>query len=442
MIAVKRAPRVLRSMAVIVAVVAVAVAWSVGAAFAHDDVAKPVIVSSPSDPSPSIDATIRFTVAAGSSARCSLDGRSFSACSSPVTYRALGEGRHRFEVIAVRTRDKRTETSRAARVEWTIDRSAPTVRITSPAARTYGPTTWPAAVTGTAADPAGVRSVSVAIQQLATGRYWDGATFSLRSPAFLQAAGTTSWAYPLVLPADGRYTATVRAVDQPGNETPSSKRPSVTFTIDSTPPPAPTFNSKPAAETTATSATFKFSVPERNVALTCALDGSAPEPCADGNSGRGQIRYRDLTPGPHCFEVFAIDTADNRGPTAGHCWTISGGASFTITGRVAEPLYPGQGRPLELTFTNPRPAPLTVEAGSVAVSIASPSGACPAAANFRLGQSLLDPVTIPAGSTRSLSQLLPDQERWPRIDMIETNTNQDACQGLTLAFTITARARA
>ena len=46
-------------------------------------------------------------------------------------------------------------------------------------------------------------------------------------------------------------------------------------------------------------------------------------------SSFGEIEYHNLTPGPHCFYVYATDQAGNVGPTTQYCWTISGTVTAT-----------------------------------------------------------------------------------------------------------------
>lgn len=129
-------------------------------------------------------------------------------------------------------------------------------------------------------------------------------------------------------------------------------------------------------------------------------------------------------------------------------FALTNAARFNITGDLAQPLYPGFDQALELSFTNPNPTSITIAAGTVAIAItvnAPHDAACPVSPigeplpNFRVSQTLTAPVTIPANtlSPISLSTLGVSIADWPHIEMVETNTNQDACKnaGLTLNYT-------
>jgi hypothetical protein len=90
--------------------------------------------------------------------------------------------------------------------------------------------------------------------------------------------------------------------------------------------------------------------------------------------------------------------------------------------------------------TNPRDLAINIAAGGISVAITTGQTGCSAAGNFVITHGLLDPITIPAGSTRSLSQLGLAIDRWPVLSMIETNTNQDACRGAVIVLTYSGTA--
>jgi hypothetical protein len=121
--------------------------------------------------------------------------------------------------------------------------------------------------------------------------------------------------------------------------------------------------------------------------------------------------------------------------------------NFTVNGSIpaSTPLYPGTGQPVDLTITNPNLKPINLAAGSVGVLISLGPGAstnaianCNPLVNFAITQSLTTPVTIGADATESLSDLGVPSSDWPVISMIETHTNQDACEGAPLSFTWSA----
>jgi hypothetical protein len=118
---------------------------------------------------------------------------------------------------------------------------------------------------------------------------------------------------------------------------------------------------------------------------------------------------------------------------------ITAPQNFAVGGNLTSPLYPGTGQPLDLTFTNPSSSPITIASGGISASnitITSDAPGC-ASSNFAVTKGLTAAVTIPAGQStpESLSALGVPRAAWPVISMIETNTNQDACEGAKLTLT-------
>lgn len=106
---------------------------------------------------------------------------------------------------------------------------------------------------------------------------------------------------------------------------------------------------KPAAKTTSTEASFRFSSSERGSRFECALDGAAFAPCST------PTRYRGLALGEHEFRVRAIDRAGNVDPTpATYVWRIEpptcGDALGTAPGGALAPLIPDPRGACELKF--------------------------------------------------------------------------------------------
>jgi hypothetical protein len=82
--------------------------------------------------------TVGFTFVSsmpGSTFECSLDGRIFAACTSPMSYSALVEGFHAFRVRAIGP-DGEVDPSPAERT-WVVDTSAPVLSIQRPTAGAY-----------------------------------------------------------------------------------------------------------------------------------------------------------------------------------------------------------------------------------------------------------------------------------------------------------------
>jgi len=211
--------------------------------------------------------------------------------------------------------------------------------------------------------------------------------------------------------------------------------------------PAPVITSGPANPSTSTRPEFRFT--DANwplVTFTCWLDSRAHRACNgdtdnDGNPAvEGEWQFSNIAPGPHCFSVYAQDTLRNVSPTTQYCWTIQARTrNFAVGGSLTSPLYPGVALPLNLTFTNPSRSKITIASGGVSASNIAITSAAPgcASSNFTVAQGLTTAVTIPARqiTPRSLSSLGVPQADWPVIQMINTNTNQDACQGAKLTLT-------
>jgi hypothetical protein len=143
---------------------------------------------------------------------------------------------------------------------------------------------------------------------------------------------------------------------------------------------------------------------------------------------------------PSCFSASSTGRARRTVPGSRSCPTIGTVArNFTVGGNLTRPLYPGASQRLDLTFTNPNSSPITIPRGGISASditITSNAPGC-ASSNFAVTQGLASTVTVRADqlTATSLSTLGVPKADWPVIEMIETNTNQDACQGARLTLT-------
>ena len=143
---------------------------------------------------------------------------------------------------------------------------------------------------------------------------------------------------------------------------------------------------------------------------------------------------------PYCFLVYPPDRAGRPGPVTRLCWPAGAAPrNFAVGGNLTTPLYPGTSQRLDLTFTNPSPSPITIPADGISardITVTSHAPGC-ASSNFAVTQGLASEVTIRARQVTpiSLSALGVPQDDWPAVEMIETNTNQDACQGARLTLT-------
>lgn len=116
------------------------------------------------------------------------------------------------------------------------------------------------------------------------------------------------------------------------------------------------------------------------------------------------------------------------------------GASFSIRGQVAGPLYPGgASEPIALTIFNPNSFPIQVTA--LQAILGGGSVGCPAAGNITITQSgatVSSPLRVPANA----SVTLPAQGiSAPAIQMVDRPVNQDACQSAAFTLSYTGSAR-
>jgi len=416
-------------------------------ALAAPAIPAPVITGSPHNTTKVLSAAFTFHDSRpGVTFRCSLDGSPFGHCPpNGTSYGNLAGGNHTFSVEA----GNAGSFSAPASYSWFVE--PPPVTVTFPVDEgAYDAATWsagcrPTGICGSADNLPALRGVDVGIYQQSSHRYWNGSSFSSSLPVFNAVTGTTKWNYAFTPPQDGDYTVFARAFYTLGH---SDTLAIADFTYENVPPPAPLITSGPTNPSTNTSPEFIFTdTAWPDVTFSCSLDSGAAQPCTgdtdhDGDSFvEGERQFTGLAVGPHCFSVFATDEAGLVGPTTKFCWDISGVGSspFTVGGNLTSLLYPGISRQLDLTFTNPNSSAITIADGAITrsnITITSDTPGC-AASNFMVVHGLKSAVTIPADriSPMSLAALAVPRPDWPLIKMIETNTNQDACEGARLTLT-------
>jgi len=114
--------------------------------------------------------------------------------------------------------------------------------------------------------------------------------------------------------SQAKHTFTVRAKDAAGN---LSGNVTFSWTVDTTPPPAPVITSTPKNPTTQTSARFSFGDTQKGVTFLCQLDGTAFSTCYSPTT------YSGLNQGSHTFSVEAQDAAGNQSSATTFTWTIN-----------------------------------------------------------------------------------------------------------------------
>ena len=218
---------------------------------------------------------------------CQLDGAAFASCTSPAAYSGLADGSHTF---AVRARDAAGNASSATSYTWTVN--------TTPSA---APT-----IDTKPSDPSNNAQPSLSFSDSdSTVNFQcsiDGGGFSACTSPF-----TTG---PLT---DASHTFAVRSVNSLGN---ISAPTTYTWTVDTSPPPAPSLTGTPPATDTSTSASFSFGDDETGVTFECQLDGAAFASCTS------PAAYSGLADGSHTFAVRARDAAGNASSATSYTWSL------------------------------------------------------------------------------------------------------------------------
>jgi hypothetical protein len=278
----------------------------------------PIISTGPSITTDSNMAIFQFGDAdAGATFTCKLDSQSqpgtYAPCASPASYLGpLSDGNYTF---SVRATDAAGNEGPASTWTWTIDTtttvvSAPQI-MSGPAPLTHD--TGPSFVFQSLDDPTASFLCAV-----------DPATPGNQAAYSSCASGD---AFPVTV--DGAHTFYVAEVSGGVNSLPSVWN----WTLDSTPPPAPTFSAKPDAFDNATAALFNFSDTEANVSYVCQIDAQTAFACAT------PANATQLGEGSHTFTVAATDAAGNTSPAsiASYSWTVDLTPPAKPTVTVADP---------------------------------------------------------------------------------------------------------
>lgn len=250
---------------------------------------------------------IQFTVIEANpspTSSCVIDGGAPSPCTSPWVGASLSQGAH---TLTVSHTDKAGNVGTSATRNFTVDSIAPNKPTFNSGPGTVTKLTA-ASFSFTAAEPGGHLECQL------DGGGWASPCTSPQAFAGLSVA---------------EHSFFVRQVDTAGN---IGQIGTYTWTIDQTPPPAPTV-SGPSGVSGAPVETITFYDAEQGVTFTCQLDGGAPVAC---NSLSFQTPT--LTDGPHTFTVIATDGAGNDSAPATLNWQTNLAAfSISITGAPSNP---------------------------------------------------------------------------------------------------------
>jgi large repetitive protein len=229
--------------------------------------------------------------------KCSLDGSTFAACTSPKDYPGpLSQGNHTFRVRAIDASG--TQDPTPASRSWGVDTIAPDPpTITGPQGNGFVNASF---------------TLSGTVEPNATVEVLEGTT----SKGTTQANGSGVWSKALIGVSEGPHDYTATATDAAGNVSPESN--AHTLTVDTTPPET-TITTDLSGTVNITSATFAFSS-EPNASFECSLDGGAFARCTPPKTVPDS---GPLSDGQHTFRVRAIDAAGNADPTPdSRTWTV------------------------------------------------------------------------------------------------------------------------
>ncbi|MBJ7354916.1 MAG: hypothetical protein JHC98_08830, partial [Thermoleophilaceae bacterium] len=230
---------------------------------------------------------------------CKLEAAgTYSACTSPQAYTSLTQGSHTFFVRAKNgVGTLSSETTR----QWTVDTVAPA----APTLTRTAPASTPTNSTNATLTPGGVEAGGIVQYSSNGGTTWTTGTNPLNLTGLTN--GTT-------------YTYIARVQDAAGNNSAASS--SVSWTVDTAPPAAPTVTRQnPTANPTAsTTQDIVIGGVEAGATVACTLDSVAYTPCAAGT-----ISLSGLSSATHTFSVIQTDTAGNAGSAGSVVWTVDAG---------------------------------------------------------------------------------------------------------------------
>jgi hypothetical protein len=256
--------------------------------------AAPTMTAVPSNPSNSAAATVTFTAEPGATVQCSLDGATWTTCTSPLSLTGLADGSH---TLLTRAVDAAGNVGATSTTTWTVD------------------TTPPANAPIVNGQPISPTNQTTANMTFASSE--SGSTFE----CLIDGVGWSTCTSPIALTglADGSHVVKVRELDPAGNASPTT---TVNWVVDTYPPTsAPTISGLPRAGGTPTSPTSQTSAvatltTEAGTTLQCKVDTGGWASCHSpfGMSG--------LTEGDHTLQVRSLDAAGNAGPVASQVWTV------------------------------------------------------------------------------------------------------------------------
>lgn len=262
---------------------------------------KVAINSAPMGTSGATQATVMFSATDSLSglknSECSLDNAPYAPCQSPVTLQNLAAGAHTY---GIRATDLAGNVSAVQTANWTIAVGVLTATITQ----------FPSSFSNSKSATFVFSGSSASGQPLNM--------FQCSHDGAALAACTSP--YTLSNLPDGKHTVTVYGLDSMNQK---SAPQNYSWVVD-TVVPTISITSKPANPTTASTATFAFTVADPGMnssgikSTQCKLDSGAYAACS------GSITYNSgLGAGSHTFTVQATDNAGNVATSTPVTWTVT-----------------------------------------------------------------------------------------------------------------------
>jgi uncharacterized membrane protein len=168
-----------------------------------------------------------------------------------------------------------------------------------------------------------------------------------------------------------------------------------------------------------------------------------PNPAGGSSSTLNLVSDHNPKPGAYLLTVTGTAFAPGQiTRSTSLTLTVEEKKAFEIAGDATEQLVPGLAVPLDLALANPHNFTLQVQEIAVSVSQTSAAG-CDADDNYSVEQIPAGryPLSIPAKSTRKLSELGVGEADQPTVTMRDlASVNQDACKGASVFFDYTGGA--
>jgi len=244
----------------------------------------------------------------------------------------------------------------------------------------------------------------------------------------------------------GTSTLTITAVGARTTQTTT-----VTLVVAPATQPGFTLTAAPSARSVVQSDSASYAV---SVTRTGGFTGPVSLSVAGAHNGTVASFAPNPIPGSGTTSTITLDSGNT--PEGSYAITVTGSGTigsatvtraasvtfivaknqrFTLAGDAQGTLAPGRSAAIDVAVTNPHNWPIKVTSLTVSVEQATSRPACGGSQNFEIVPYYGGyPLTVPAGSTRTLSQLGIAPSRWPKVRMKNAAGNQEACKDARLTL--------